>query len=78
MRDKSLDMFLMVLFGISGIAVLILAWLQPMITSERILTTFIGLGGLFMALARVWLFKSLPASTDAEAVSVEVKAKDKP
>jgi hypothetical protein len=78
MRDKSLDMFLIVLFGISGITVLILAWLQPMITSERILTTFIGLGGLFMALARVWLFKSVPASTDTEQVPLEVKAKDKP
>ena len=78
MRDKSLDMFLIVLFSISGIAILILAWLQPMITSERILTTFIGLGGLFMALTRAWLFKSVPANTDAKAVSVEVKAEDKP
>ena len=58
MKDKSLGIFLVVLFGISGIAILILAWLQPMMTSERILTTFIGLGGLFIALTRTWLFKS--------------------
>jgi hypothetical protein len=75
MRDKSLDMFLMVLFGISGIAILILAWLQPMITSERILTTFIGIGGLFMALTRI---KSLRVGTDAEPSSVTADIEDKP
>ena len=78
MRDKSLGMFLVVLFGISGITVLMLAWVQPMAASERILATLIGSSGLFVALVRALLLKSLRAGADAEQVSVEVGVKDKP
>ena len=78
MRDKSLDIFLMVLFGISGIAVLILAWVRPMTASESILTIFIGSAGLFMALTRARLLKSLPSRTDVEPAPAEVEAEDKP
>lgn len=53
MIDKSLDRFLMVFFGISGIAILMLVWLRPTPGSERILATFIGSIGLFVGLFRV-------------------------
>ena len=46
MRDNFLDVFLMVLFGIGGISILIVAWLQPMSLLERIITTFIASIGL--------------------------------
>jgi len=36
MRDKGLGIFLMVLFGMGGITILILAWVQPMPVAERI------------------------------------------
>lgn len=78
MRDKSLDIFLMVIFGIPGIAILVLAWIQPMTASERILSNFIGSAGLFMVLTRALLLKSLPTGTDAEPVPVEANAEDKP
>jgi len=78
MRDKSLGIFLVVLFGISGITVLMLAWVQPMPASERILATLIGSSGLFVALVRALLLKSLHAGADTEQVSVEVEVKDKP
>jgi hypothetical protein len=51
-RDKTLDIFLMVLFGIGGIAILILAWTRPMSLAERILTTSIGSIGISWALVR--------------------------
>ena len=73
MRDKSLGIFLMVLFGILGIAILTLAWVRPMPESERILATFIGSTGLFMALSRALLLKSPKAKIDAEQVRVEVE-----
>jgi len=76
MRDKSLGIFLVVLFGISGITVLMLAWVQPMPKSETILATLIGSTGLFVALVRALLLKYLHAGADAEQVPVEVK--DKP
>ena len=48
MIDKSLNMFLMVLFGVSGIAILVLAWVWPMPASERIIATFVAqLGSLW-------------------------------
>jgi len=78
MRDKSLGILLMVLFGISGITVLVLAWLWPMPGTERILTTFIGTFGLGVALSRVPLLKSAKPRADAEQVIIKVEAEDKP
>ena len=47
MTDKALEKFLMLLFGMGGITILILAWVQPMPVSQRILATFLGSIGLF-------------------------------
>ena len=49
MRDKSLGIFLMMVFGISGATVLLLAWLRPMLEWDRILTIVIGFTGLAAA-----------------------------
>lgn len=78
MIDKSLNMFLVVLFGVSGIAILVLAWVWPMPASERIIATFVGSTGFFMALIRALLLKSPRVRTDAEQSTVKVEAKDKP
>ena len=45
MRDKGLSAFLMALFLMTGIAILVLAWVQPMPPPERILAICIGSGG---------------------------------
>jgi len=78
MGDKSLSMLLAVLFGISGVTILVLAWVQPMPASERILTIIIGSVGLFVALVRARLLKSPQAKVDTEQVLIGVEAKDKP
>ena len=52
MKDKGLNIFLSVLFGISGIAILLLAWTEPASLLERILTTAIGSVGLIWAFSR--------------------------
>ena len=77
MIDKSLGVFLMVLFGVSGMAILVLAWLWPMPASERILTTFVGATGLFMALIRALLLKFPRARADAEQSTVKVEVEEK-
>ena len=46
MRDTFLDVFLMLLFGLGGIIILLVEWLQPMPLLERILATSIALIGL--------------------------------
>ena len=78
MRDKSLDIFLMMLFGIGGITILILAWARPMPLPERILTTSVGSIGLFGALIRVLLMMSVRAKINMGGNPTEAEARKKP
>ena len=64
MRDKGLDTFMMVLLTVSGIAILVMAWAQPMSLPERIGATFIGLIGLSWLLARLVSFISTRSKID--------------
>ena len=68
----------MILFAMSGIAILMLAWLRPVPESEKMLTTVIGSTGIFMALMRALLLKSPRVRTGSEQVPVEAEIKDKP
>ncbi len=76
MKDKSMEVFLAVLFGILGLAIIVLAWVRPMPDSERILTTIIGSVGLLLALGRGLFLKTSRQETDVEHVLV--RSKDKP
>lgn len=77
MRDKSLDVFMMVLFGISGMAVLLLTWLGTILESERIMATLVGSGGLIVALTRVLMLKRSAGRIDDEPVPIIVKDEKK-
>jgi len=50
--DKSLSIFLMIIFGMGGMTLVLLAWIQPMPAHERIFTTFVGSVGLVGVLIR--------------------------
>jgi hypothetical protein len=60
--DKSLSIFLMVLVGMAGLAILSLAWIQPMPMHERIFSTFVGSMGLLVVLIRAITLRSAPAN----------------
>ena len=75
-KDKSLSIFLVVLFAIAGVAILVLTWLQPMSGTERVLSTLIGSTGLMMATGRGMTLKSAKTGTHAEAVPVKVEVKE--
>ena len=77
-RDKTLDIFLMVLFGMGGITILILAWAQPMPLPGRILTTSIGSIGLFWVLIRILLLHSVLAKMGTAKVPEEDEVEKKP
>ena len=77
MIDKSLSVWLMVLFGIPGISVLILAWLWPVLESERIVAVFVGSVGLLLALSQILVLKRSPGRTDNEQIPVRVEAEEK-
>ena len=74
MMDKGLGIFLMLLFCMGGITILILAWVQPMPVSERIMTTFVGSIGLFLGLIRL-LYIKVKADVDGGNVPAEVEIK---
>ena len=77
MKDKSLGIWLIVMFGISGMAVIILAWFWPTLQSDRIAATLTGLVGIVVAVIRaLTLRQSLTCPGDKQvAVKVEVENK---
>ena len=77
MIDKSLGMSLMVLFGISGIAMLMLVWLWPTLELERITATFVGSAGLFVATIQALTLKRSASKRDNEPTLIKVEVKDK-
>ena len=72
--DRALDIMLMILFGMGGLAVMVIAWVQPLFTMERILATLIGSAGFFWVLARVLLMRR--SRTDTDDVLVPVIRRD--
>ncbi len=75
MKDQSMNVLLMVLFGLSGIAILMLAWLQPMPVADRIIATVIGSSGLLVAPVRAWRLKFSPAKMGSERAA-DIAAED--
>ena len=61
MGDKVLDIFLMVFFGMGGITILVIAGTRPMPVSEIIMTTSVGLIGLFVVLNRALSLRPMRA-----------------
>jgi len=56
MNDRALSIFLMVMFGGSGAAMMVLAWLQPMLVTEKTMAILIGSVGLLVASIRALVF----------------------
>jgi len=75
-KDKTLDILLVILFGLGGIAILIMAWAQPMTPTERTLTISIGSMGLFGMLIRMLIHKHLPANNHTEPLPVEARSEE--
>ena len=59
MKDNSLDKFLVGLIGIPGLTICVIAWIEPMDISERILTIAIGAVGFIWALFRSLSLRSM-------------------
>lgn len=73
MKDKALDTFSVILFGTGGIAILVLAWVQPMPVWERILTSLVGSVGLVGVLVRAPGLRSMQGKMGAEKPQAEVE-----
>ena len=64
MVDKGLQILVMAIFTVLGIAILVLAWAQQMPLGERILVTFVSLVGFSWVIARTILMKSAEAKSN--------------
>ena len=73
MRDIGLDKLLVGLIGVPGLIACVMAWLQPMYISERVLTTAVGATGLAWALIRGISLRSIPAKAAGEHEESEVE-----
>jgi len=54
MGDHSTDMLLAVFFGVAGLVILVLAWLQPLNMADRAAAAVAGAAGIVLALVRAW------------------------
>jgi len=73
MRDKSLSILLMALFGMTGVAIILLTWLRPMSGPERIVDTVVGSLGLVVAIIGAKRYRSV-----GKPALAEVEVKDEP
>lgn len=74
MKDKSLGIWLVVLFGVSGLAAISLGWSLPWLESERLAATLAGLAGITVAVIRALMLRQ-PA--DDKTVPVEIETENK-
>lgn len=77
MKDKSLGILLMVIFGLTGMVVIALAWLLPALESDRLVANFAGSIGIFVATAQALRLRRLSGDT-LEKNGVKVKLYEKP
>ena len=77
MNDKSMDIFLMLLFGIGGVVIFILTWVQSMPLMERILSVLFGSVGIFWVLIHVLLRRPTRTRMDRTLVKVRFDSIDK-
>ena len=77
MKDKSLNIILMVIFGVSGLFIVALAWFLPSLQSERVMTTLVGIAGIIIAgvNARGLRQKDVGARDHCIPVEVEIKSR---
>jgi Flp pilus assembly protein TadB len=76
MKDKSLEIMLIVVFGISGLAVMLIAWLWASMESQRIMATVVGLTGLLIATFKYISLRKL-FRNESEKIPVRVELREK-
>jgi len=74
MKDKSLGIILTVVFGISGIVIILLGWLLPSLQSDKITVTIAGLVGIAIATLNIRSLRKSRKDEDIQhTVTVEIE-----
>jgi hypothetical protein len=61
MKDKSLGILLIGIFGLTGLGAVALGWLLPWLQSERVTATLAGLAGIMIAGIQAFLLLKAPS-----------------
>ena len=77
MRDKSLGVWMIAMFGVSGMSIMTLAWLWPTLQSERLVATLTGSVGLLIAIIHALALKKSQTDMNTEQAAVKVNVEDK-
>jgi hypothetical protein len=77
MRDKSLGVWMIAMFGVSGMSIVALAWLWPTLQSERLVATLTGSVGLLIAIIHALALRKSQTGMNAEPATVKVNIEDK-
>ena len=71
MNDRSMNITLIIMFGLSGLVMILLAWLHPSVVPQRAMAFGTGTVGLLVASLRVLsLRQNMRDNTPAIAVRV--------
>ena len=57
MNDRAMNITLVAMFGLSGLAMILVAWLQPSLVSQRVMAFCVGSVGLLVAMLRALTLK---------------------
>ncbi len=76
MEDRSLGIWLVVLFGVSGLAAVVLAWLLPSLQANRIAATLVGLAGIGVAIVRGLMLRKDQVEP-VEELTLDVRTENK-
>ena len=78
MKDRSLVVWLMVTFGVSGLAVVVLSWSLPALRPDRLTATIAGLAGIAVAVVCGLTLRKSPARrTEELALDVRIEEDEK-
>ena len=75
MKDKSLGIWLIALFGLTGLAAVTLAWFWPTLESDRAITTAAGSIGIIVAGVQGLMLRQ--SGSTEKPVSIEIEINDK-
>ncbi|MCJ7605732.1 MAG: hypothetical protein MUO19_06835 [Dehalococcoidales bacterium] len=78
MNDKSLDILLMIVFGLAGLVLLAAAWVMPGLQLDRVTATIGGAIGIGFAAIRWFMLHREHPDHPEKSVPVEVPVNDRP
>ena len=77
MEDKSLSIFLAAAFGIPGLSIMLLAWLLPEMSSQRLVAIVAGAVGLLVCAAQLLAFFRTAVKAHEEPAMIRVTAEER-